>query len=499
MSRSRSISLLWPLAVAMTVSWAQAEAAAQNRPAVSVQSITVDGKPVKTVDGVRVTAPGASTPETRELKESDSLAPGTVIEMPARTVVKLITANSTEITLQPSSRTKLNAVSANGESITQVFGEVWFKVVRALSFFEVAHERFLAAVKGTEFKVVADGGEIQFLWVEGQIKVSREVKISVEGTTQGEPVTLTEDLSAERQRVRYPLNVDEYLRDFRNYGDVEEYFRNRLAEDVRSQDQERILLGWTNLGTALMAIGKPKDAIGFFERSLETHLRLYPDGVHPAIAGDYANLGMAYSESTDPRRAIRYFEQSLALLLRLYPDGVHPHIAINYTNLGVAYGRAGDPRKAIGYFEQSLALLPRLYSGPDGVHPSAVADAAIAANLGNLGGQYGRLKEPRRAIDYFEQALALHRKLYPDGAHPDIAVDYNNLGVQYLLLRDFDKAIDAYDRSLALLLQLYPNGVHPSLVQVYRNLASVWQARGDRARADEYARKQKDTEAKLKQ
>ena len=108
------------------------------------------------------------------------------------------------------------------------------------------------------------------------------------------------------------------------------------------------------------------------------------------------------------------------------------------------------------------------------------------------------MKDPRRAIDYFEQTLALHRKLYPDGVHPDIAVDYNNLGVQYVLLRDFVAAIDAYDRSLALLLQLYPDGVHPSIAQVYKNLASVWRAKGDLARADDYAKKQKDVEARLK-
>jgi hypothetical protein len=33
---------------------------------------------------------------------------------------------------------------------------------------------------------------------------------------------------------------------------------------------------------------------------------------------------------------------------------------------------------------------------------------------------------------------------------------------------------------------------------VYKNLASVWRARGDSARADDFVRKQKDTEAKLK-
>jgi tetratricopeptide (TPR) repeat protein len=497
MGRSRSV-LLWLPALVLTCSWAQAETAAQAKAAVSVQAITVDGKSVKSVDGVRVAVPGAARPESRELKETDSLPPGTVIEVPLRTVVKLITANSTEITLQPGSRTKINAVSATGESITQVFGEVWFKVVRALSFFEVTHERFLAAVKGTEFKVAADDEEIRFEWLAGEIQVSRDVKITIAGSAQEEPVTLSETVSASNPRVGYRVSVEEYLRDFGTRSDVEEYFRRRLEEDERSGDDERIVLGLTNLGTALVTIAKPKEAISYFERSLATHLRLFPGGLHPSIAADYGRLGMAHSESGDARKAIGYFEQSLALLLRLYPDGVHPDIAVNYTNLGVANGKAGDPRRAIGYFEQSLALLPKLYSGPDGVYPGTVADPALAANLGNLGSEYGRLKEPRRAIDYFERALALHRKMYPDGVHPDIAIDYNNLGVQYMRLDDHVRAIDSYDRSLALLLQLYPDGLHPAIVQVYGNLASIWRARGDRARADDYAKKQKDAEAKLK-
>jgi hypothetical protein len=40
-------------ALVVTLASLQAGVAAQERPAVSVQSISVDGKPVKTVDGVR--------------------------------------------------------------------------------------------------------------------------------------------------------------------------------------------------------------------------------------------------------------------------------------------------------------------------------------------------------------------------------------------------------------------------------------------------------------
>lgn len=481
-------------ALVATLACLQAGAAAQERPAVSVQSISVDGKPVKTVDGVRLTAPGKSSAERRELKEQDSLAPGTIIELPDRTVVKLVTTNGTELTLQPGSRTKLNAVSEKGESFSQIFGEAWFKVVRTLNFFEVTHDSFLAAVKGTEFKVAVDDREIQFDWIAGHIDVSRDVKVTVGGAAQGDAVTLTEQVSAENQRVRYQVNVDEYLRDFNTYKDVEDYFRKQLAEDETSGDQSRLLLGLTNLGTALVTVGNAKDAIGYHARSLALRLQAYPDGLHPAVAEDYSKLGIAYGESGDHQKAIESYERSLQLLQQLYPDGVHPQIAIDYTNLGVEYGKLKQPRKAIEYYEQSVALLPRLYPNPDGV----AVNLALAANLGDLGVEYGNLNDRGKAIETFERALALHRRIYPTGVHPDIAVDYLNLGVQYLYSGDVAKAIEFYDRSLALFLQIYPDGVHPAIAQVYKNLESAWRNRGDVARADDYARKQKDTEARLK-
>jgi tetratricopeptide (TPR) repeat protein len=498
MTRARpTVALLRLAALALALSCVAAEAGQDDRAAI-VRSIHVGGEPAQTIEDLVVTPPGKTVPEKRRVAVNDAVAAGTVLEIPEKTVMRLVTSNNTEITLLAHSRTKLNAVSPNGESITQILGEAWFKVTRALNFFEVAHDRFLAAVKGTEFKVASDGREVQFVWVEGEITVSRDVKVMIGGAPQTEPVTLTEEVSAQRPRLRYQLNVDEYLRDFRTYRDVEEYFRNQLAAEERTGDQVRILQAWANLGTALVTIGKAKDAVNYFDRSLAFHLKTYPDGVHPAIAADYARLGGAYSELGDARRAIAYVEQALALLLRLYPDGVHPDIAVNYTTIGVAYARLGDSRRAINYFEQSLALLPTLYSGPNGVHPGAAPDAALAANLGNLGTEYGKLKDPRRAIEYFNRALALHLKLYPDGAHPDIASDYNNLGVQYLYLGDLEKAIDAYDRSLAVFLRIYADGVHPAIALVYKNLASAWRARGDGARADDYARRQLETEARLK-
>jgi hypothetical protein len=212
MSSARlTVSSLWKFAaLVLILACGQADAAAQDRPAVSVQSITVDGTSVKTVQGVRMIAPGQSSAERRELKEHDSLAPGTVIELPERTVVKLVTANGTEVTLQPNSRTKLNAVSDKGESFTQLLGETWFKVVRTLDFFEVTRDRFLAAVKGTEFKVAVDGRQIQFALGWADQGLSRR-QLMIDGAVQRYCHSGRRCIAG-NQRVSYQLGVDEYLR-----------------------------------------------------------------------------------------------------------------------------------------------------------------------------------------------------------------------------------------------------------------------------------------------
>jgi len=495
----RTIGTPIPLALVLTLAWPSGEVAAQGPRPVVVGAITVDGRPVTTAAGIRVTPPGETRGTARTLREQDELLPGSILEMPLRTAVTLVTLNGTELTLQPGSRTRLNAVSPRGESFTQLFGEAWFTVVKTLDFFEVVHERFLAAVKGTEFRVSVDDQDVQFGWISGQFEVSRDVGITINGAAQRDTVLVTEEVSAEQQAVNHRRGVDEYLDDFDSSDDVERYFRDQLVEDELSGDSVVIAEGLTNLGTALVTVGRPAEAIPYHQRSLALHLALHPDGVHPAIARDYGKLGAAYAQLDDAPRSVEWYERSRNLLLEIYPDGVHPEIAVTDTNLGVEYGKLSEPRRAIAYFEDSLALLPRLYPVPEGSDPNPTAATAMAANFGNLGVEYGRLKEPRTAIDYFERALALHQQLHSDGLHPDIAADYVNLGVQHLALQEWPQAVEAYDRAVAVLLRLYPDGVHPYLVVAYRNLASVWRALGDAGRADEYTRREQDVATRLRQ
>ena len=68
-------------------------------------------------------------------------------------------------------------------------------------------------------------------------------------------------------------------------------------------------------------------------------------------------------------------------------------------NLGSAYRGLGETRKAIEYYEQDLAIAREIgYRRGEG------------QTLGNLGSAYGDLGETRKAIDYYEQRLAIARE-----------------------------------------------------------------------------------------
>eukprot|EP00968_Pinguiococcus_pyrenoidosus_P025384 scaffold5987_cov108-Pinguiococcus_pyrenoidosus.AAC.1 len=61
----------------------------------------------------------------------------------------------------------------------------------------------------------------------------------------------------------------------------------------------------------------------------------------------------------------------------------------------------GEPRRAIEYYEQDLAICRETHDR-----------RGEGATLNNIGGCYADLGEPRRAIEYYEQSLAIGRETH---------------------------------------------------------------------------------------
>jgi tetratricopeptide (TPR) repeat protein len=69
-------------------------------------------------------------------------------------------------------------------------------------------------------------------------------------------------------------------------------------------------------------------------------------------------------------------------------------------NLGLAYAALGEPRRAIEYYQQALAIARE------------IGDRRGEGNrLGNLGRTYAALGEARQAIEYLEQALSIFEEI----------------------------------------------------------------------------------------
>ena len=105
-------------------------------------------------------------------------------------------------------------------------------------------------------------------------------------------------------------------------------------------------------------------------------------------------------------------------------------------NLGNAYYYLGETKKAIEYYEHALKIARK------------IGDRRGEGNrLGNLGNAYSALGETKKAINYYEQALKIDREI---GDRRGEGADLGNLGNAYSDLGETKKAIDYHEQALKI-------------------------------------------------
>ncbi len=151
------------------------------------------------------------------------------------------------------------------------------------------------------------------------------------------------------------------------------------------------------------------------------------------------------------------------------------HDAFLLNELGVTINDLGDKRKAIFYYEQALAIDEKVLGKE---HPN------VAIRLNNLGSAWDDLGDKKKAISYYEQALAIWKAVYGD-THPQVAVGLNNLGAAWDDLGDKKKAISYYEAALAIDEKVFGKE-HPKVAIRLNNLGSAWDDLGDKKKAISY-------------
>jgi tetratricopeptide (TPR) repeat protein len=229
----------------------------------------------------------------------------------------------------------------------------------------------------------------------------------------------------------------------------------RAAED---EEAARLCSDYPYVGTYVLHLRlRPRTLLRWLEAAADAAHRL---GDKEAEGRHLGNLGLTYARLGETRRAIDYYRQALAIAREIRGASTEgsPQWAdarrgegTRLGNLGLAYARLGETRRAIDYHRQALAIAREIrarFASTEGSPAWADARRGEGNQLGNLGLAYARLGETRRAIDYYEQALAIACEI---GDRRGEGNHLANLGTTYAALDEPARAREYWAQALTLL------------------------------------------------
>lgn len=144
-------------------------------------------------------------------------------------------------------------------------------------------------------------------------------------------------------------------------------------------------------------------------------------------------------------------------------------------NIGLAYRHKYQWDQALDYFNRALALDEKNW--PDG-------HFQIGIILDNMGRMYNDLGHHRKALVYHLKGLKMKKKTLP-ADHLDIGVSLNNTGLNYDHLRIYDKALIFYQKALNIYQACLPE-VHIELAILLDNMALAYRCQDQLKECFEY-------------
>ena len=234
--------------------------------------------------------------------------------------------------------------------------------------------------------------------------------------------------------------------------------------------------------------GQYDKAIENYQQALTLFRKL---GREDGIALSLGNIGLAYWSWGQHDKAIKNYQQALVINRKL---GKEDGVATSLSNIGRVYRSWGQNDKAIENYQQALTIARRLG-----------AEDSIATFLNNIGGVYKSLGQYDKAIENYQQALVINRKLgKEDGIatgfnyireQGGIATGLNNIGNVYHLWGQYDKAIENYQQALAIDRKL---GTEAGAAVTLNNICGAYQLQQQYVSAIKYCVESIELKEKLR-
>src|SRR5659263_137520 len=177
-------------------------------------------------------------------------------------------------------------------------------------------------------------------------------------------------------------------------------------------------------------------------------------------------------ESVAYREGLAWGEYIFSKIPELKMDSNHSKFMFE---LGWLHDDMGKAEQAIEYYEHALEIDKKVYGDR---HPN------VAIYLNNIGLAWNNLGDSKKAIAYLEQALEIDKEVYGD-RHPNVATDLNNIGAAWNNLGDSKKAIAYYEQALEIDKEVHGDWHHKVAIRL-NNIGAAWYNLGDSKKAIAY-------------
>ena len=213
-----------------------------------------------------------------------------------------------------------------------------------------------------------------------------------------------------------------------------------------------IAMDYTNIGTGLDALGKYKNAIKHYEKSIKIVSEISEKkGNDPEIAMHYNNIGVSYERWGQYDKALEFSLKALKVhrFNFEFDFDTNPKTAIRFNNLGSVHRSRKEYSKAIAYYQDALKI-DTFNFGEN--------HSLVALRFTNLGITYQKMGQLQTAKEYCEKALNIFLSLDDfKEMNPWTATCYDSLGNIYFDLKDYRKSIEFYKIALLMFKQIYPS------------------------------------------
>ncbi|MEI9920037.1 MAG: CHAT domain-containing tetratricopeptide repeat protein [Bacteroidota bacterium] len=209
---------------------------------------------------------------------------------------------------------------------------------------------------------------------------------------------------------------------------------------------------YLNKGRQDLALDKLQEAYSIFQQNNSEHTK--------EAANCLSWLSLTYNASGKYNQAESNGLIALQLRQELFGEQSED-VAASYNDLGLVYSQI-NPDKALEYYEKALAVYKKIH-GND--HPK------IAIASANIGGLYRQIELFGDAINNLEAASKIWLKIYPDG-HPNLAFVYRSLGQTYVKMENSELALTYFEKALEQYRKSFGEK-HPDIASTLNQIGAV--------------------------